>query len=82
MRKHVTAPDALRAWMALTGSSQADLAERLGVHQTTVSAWLRNAWKIQGAHAFALERLTGIKAETWFSEHPPKRARARVMRQS
>lgn len=56
--------------------SQAAIAEKLGVDQTTVSKWLSGERNIKLAEAIELEKITGgkVTAESWLQK---KRRRGR-----
>ena len=55
---------ALRSWLEGSNTSQAELAERLGVRQTTVSNWLGDmSPRIE--HALKLKKLAGVPLEAW-----------------
>lgn len=45
--------------------SQEKLAGLLGVRQSLVSAWLRRKKRPGMKHVFNIEKLTGIKPESW-----------------
>lgn len=60
------AADRLRRYMdAHAGGKQEVLAEQLRVRQSQVSAWLLRRRRPGLRHAFPIQRLTGIKAESW-----------------
>lgn len=57
----------LRAWMSAHGMKQKDLAERLGVHQTTVSSWrLGRVGDLEVA--VAIQKVTGVPVTAWAEE--------------
>jgi transcriptional regulator with XRE-family HTH domain len=57
----------LVVWRAENDVSQADLAVRLGVHQSTVAKWEGQRYAPSPAHRVAIERETGreIPASAW-----------------
>lgn len=52
-------PNILRLFMELAKISQHQLAQLLGVHQTTVSAWLVERYKIPKLHSDKLTEIIG-----------------------
>ncbi|PFO63019.1 transcriptional regulator [Bacillus cereus] len=52
-------PNILKMFMELADVSQQQLAQLLGVHQTTVSAWLVERHKMSKLHADKLTRIIG-----------------------
>lgn len=58
---------ALAAWMRQTGTTQAEIATRVGVGQATVSRWTTGAIRPEGAHRAALRLLAGIDPEAWLT---------------
>lgn len=67
-------PALLRAWLRDTETLQKDLAERLGLHEATVSYWLSGRNVPLRDAAVALEKATGgmVPAASW-----PEEARGR-----
>jgi transcriptional regulator with XRE-family HTH domain len=68
----------LRRWLKDKGWKQEDLAERIGTHQTNVSAWILGR-PIPLDKALAIRRLTKIAIEDWVApddESGPDIARA------
>lgn len=62
--------EALRSWLEGSNTSQAELAERLGVRQTTVSNWLGDmSPRIE--HALKLKKLAGVPLEAWAEDAAP-----------
>lgn len=57
----------LRDWLAAPGESrsQTTLAERLGVSQPSVSAWLRGDSRPEDHHRESIQLLTGVPRESW-----------------
>lgn len=61
----------LKAWMDAHNVSQQALAERLGVHQTTVSLWMAlEPGRMSIGHALALQRETEVPPSAWDSPPP------------
>lgn len=54
----------LRQWLKDKGWKQEDLAEKIGTHQTNVSAWILGR-PIPLDKAIAIRRLTKIAVEDW-----------------
>ncbi len=54
----------LRRWLKAKGWKQEDLAERLGTHQTNVSAWMLGR-PIPLDKALAIRAITKIAVEEW-----------------
>lgn len=54
----------LLAWLVGSNTTQAELAERLGVRQTTVSNWL-GEMNPRIVHALKLQKLAGVPLESW-----------------
>lgn len=52
-------PNILKMFMELADISQQQLAQLLGVHQTTVSAWLVERHKMAKTHTDKLTRIIG-----------------------
>ncbi|MDO6631952.1 helix-turn-helix domain-containing protein [Bacillus thuringiensis] len=52
-------PNILKMFMELADVSQQQLAQLLGVHQTTVSAWLVERHKMSKTHTDKLTRIIG-----------------------
>jgi transcriptional regulator with XRE-family HTH domain len=59
------AADRLRQFMGREKLKQEGLARLLGVRQSQVSTWLRRTKRPGLRHVFKIEKLTGIKPETW-----------------
>lgn len=57
----------LRQWMVANGVTQEVLAERLGVSQTAVSAWLLGS-EPRATIAGLLEEMTSIAVRAWGEE--------------
>ena len=57
----------LRDWLREERRTQEWFAERLGTHQTNVSAWIRGR-PIPTAMAVKVEELTGIEVREWTVE--------------
>lgn len=62
---HTKGRDALRGTMAAAGLSQQALAEKLGVKQPSVSAWLKGDSRPDAVQRDALEVTLGIPREWW-----------------
>lgn len=54
----------LRDWLERERRSQEWLAEQIGVHQTTVSGWIRGT-EIKARPAALVEEITGIPISEW-----------------
>jgi transcriptional regulator with XRE-family HTH domain len=54
----------LRRWLRDKGWKQEDLAERIGTHQTNVSAWMLGR-PIPLDKAIAIRRITKLAVEDW-----------------
>ncbi|MDI7267578.1 MAG: YdaS family helix-turn-helix protein [Myxococcota bacterium] len=63
-----SAPNRLRGWRRAAGITVPALAARLEVTQAAVEHWLSGRRIPTGAHAAAIERLTGglIPAAAWY----------------
>lgn len=71
------AADRLRRYVnAHAEGRQEKLAELLGVRQSQVSAWLLRRRRPGLKYVFDIEKLTGIKPETW-PDVPLERAKSR-----
>lgn len=57
----------LAAWLAKDGRTQTWLAGVLGVKQSTVSHWLRGAWRPPQELKMALARIAGIPVDAWLT---------------
>jgi len=68
----MTGPERLRSWRAAEGLTTAQAAERLGVSEDTVYAWLSGAKVPSLPGAVVALRVAGIPVESW----PPRRAKA------
>lgn len=55
----------LAEWLKTNGLTQEAFAEKLGTHQTNVSAWLLGARAISLKNAVAIACVTGIPVEEW-----------------
>lgn len=64
----------LRKWLKDKGWTQSDLGDRLGTHQTNVSAWILGR-PIPLEMAVAVARLTGIPVEDWIVPAEEKKRR-------
>jgi transcriptional regulator with XRE-family HTH domain len=62
----------LRRWLEDSGTSQAALAERMGVFQTSVSGWVRGA-QPRARFVSLLEEVAGIPPEAWAQSAKPLR---------
>ena len=59
------AVDRVRRWMETRRTSQTELAKRLGVRQQTVSEWLTRRKIPELRQARELQRVTGIRVDSW-----------------
>lgn len=59
------ADEALRAWMASNGQSQADVARAAGIDQSHMSKILKRKTRPGLAASMAIQDLTGIPARSW-----------------
>lgn len=55
----------LAEWLKANGLTQEAFAEKLGTHQTNVSAWLTGVRDISLKNAVAIATVTGIPVEEW-----------------
>ncbi len=53
--------------MPVGSTSQASLADALGIGQQTISAWKRGTCRPEPHHREALARVAGIPAASWYS---------------
>jgi len=60
----------LTAYLIATGSSQSDLAKRIGVGQSAVNQWLRRRRTPKPHLALKLHRLTGVPFEVLLRKRP------------
>jgi transcriptional regulator with XRE-family HTH domain len=70
----------LAAYLIGTGSSQSDLARRLGVGQSAVNQWLRRRRTPKPHLALKLHRLTGVPFEVLLKKRPRRRGRRGLTR--
>lgn len=63
----------LRAWLGRTGTTQVELAGRLGVRQPSVASWLAARTLPTEAHRAEIERLSGgeVLGGDWAQPAPP-----------
>lgn len=57
----------LDAWMKATGTTQEVLAEKIGVSQQSISAYLKKGRAVPLQQALAISRLTDIRVEDFAS---------------
>ena len=60
----------LTAYLIATGSSQSDLAKRVGVGQSAVNQWLRRRRTPKPHLALKLHRVTGVPFEVLLRKRP------------
>jgi len=63
----------LAAYLTQKGRTQTWLAGILGVQQSTVSHWLRGAWRPPPELRKALERVAGIAVDAWLTAEEVRR---------
>lgn len=63
--EELTAPEALQKWRSDHAMTQADLAQRFGAAQSTLSLWETGGRRPGLARALEIQVLTGIPATAW-----------------
>lgn len=61
----------------LESHSQSELAELIGINQSSVSLWTRGLSRPEGPHRAALKKIAGIPEEEWETDGE-RRARERL----
>jgi len=61
------ARDALEAWLSQPGRSQRKLSKLLGVHQQSISFWVRGINRPDYANMIALRIIVGIAEDDWIA---------------
>jgi len=67
IRFATAARDALEAWLAQPGRSQRKLSKLLGVHQQSVSFWVRGVNRPDYHNMIALRMIVGIAEDDWIT---------------
>jgi len=75
MHQHTRGGARLKAWIRNNGKTQEWVAERIGTHQTNVSAWILGR-PVPLEAAIAIRRITKIPVEDWIVPAQTRKARS------
>lgn len=74
MTTHTLAEECLREWLAVSGTSQSELAETIGVTRAAVSKWASGGARPSENHAEEIDKLSqgAVPATIWPRRRPPE----------